>query len=88
MTSADIGRLIARAWSDEAFLSKLQLNPDEALKDCGLTAPPGLAMHVHANTATDVHIVIPARPRAAEAAPPTTEAGGGCHLHCRGNNSW
>lgn len=88
MTSADIGRVIARAWSEDSFRSRLQVDPSEALRECGLAQPEGVTIHFHMNTSSDLHIVIPEAPKVSVIPSGTAEEGGGCRLFCRGDNSW
>jgi hypothetical protein len=89
MNSFQLGALIARAWSDEAFKSKLLERPNEVLKECDIVVPDGTNLRVHANSALEIHIVIPEAPSDLRlAARDGSEDRGGCWLPCRGNNSW
>lgn len=52
--------IIDKAMRDEAFRQRLLRDPRGALKDAfGATIPPGVTIHVHEETTSDVHIVIP-----------------------------
>jgi hypothetical protein len=89
MTSFEMGQLIARAWSDEAFKSKLLTKPHEAVKECNIALRAGTSLRVHMNSETELHIVIPAPPAELEISnDESSDQGGGCWLPCRGNNSW
>lgn len=89
MTSFEMGSLIARAWSDEAFMSKLLTSPSDALKEYGIVLPLGVTLRVHANSQNEMHIVIPEAPSGLTlSGKESSEDRGSCWLPCRGNNSW
>lgn len=90
MKSADFGRLIAKAWSDNGFSSRLQESPESALSECGITPPTGVKVFVHANSPSELHLVIPEARRMHNDDEDGFEGGGSpsCWLKCRGNNSW
>lgn len=89
MISFEIGALIARAWSDGAFKAKLLANASEAVKEYGIVLPEGTTLSVHANSESEMHIVIPEAPSELRFSNNNSgEARGGCWLPCRGNNSW
>lgn len=49
-----------KAMRDEAFRQRLLRDPKGALQEAfGATIPAGMTIHVHEETASDVHIVIP-----------------------------
>ncbi len=53
-------KLKAKADEDEAFRARLLEDPRTAIKEVtGLTVPEGFSIHVHEETATDFHLVIP-----------------------------
>jgi hypothetical protein len=56
------GRLVVRAWSDEAFKVRLLAEPAPALAEQGIALPPGMQVRVHENTAALVHLSLPPRP--------------------------
>jgi hypothetical protein len=56
------GQLVARTWSDEAFKQRLLAEPGPALAEQGIALPPGVAVRVHENTPTVVHLALPPRP--------------------------
>src|SRR5579883_380921 len=52
--------IIDKAMRDEAFRQRLLSDPRGALQEAfGATIPPGVTIHIHEETASDVHIVIP-----------------------------
>jgi len=56
------GRLIAKAWSDLEFLNRLRADPKAAMKEVGITVPDGIEIQLLEDTATKVHLVVPAKP--------------------------
>ena len=60
--AASYGKIIARAWRDQAFKAKLIANPGAILKDAGVTVPAGVTVTVVENTDTHVHLVLPPKP--------------------------
>jgi hypothetical protein len=57
-----LAKVIARAWTDDTFRQWLHKDPVAALQDSGLKVPEGAKVHIHENTAKDVHVVIPTKP--------------------------
>lgn len=52
--------IIDKAMRDEAFRQRLLRDPRGALQDAfGASIPAGMTIHVHEESASDVHIVIP-----------------------------
>ena len=70
-------QVIARAMKDEAFRQQLLSNPKETLQSkLGITLPVGVSVHVHENTPTNLHLVLPAKTQTGE--PPVKfDPGGG-----------
>jgi len=60
-TAAEIeAQLQAKANEDEAFRAKLLEDPRGAIEDAtGLTVPESFAIHIHEESATDFHLVLP-----------------------------
>ncbi len=62
----DISRLwakvVAKAWADEAYKTKLMNDPAALLKAEGLPVPPGAQLKVVEDTANLRHLVLPALP--------------------------
>src|SRR5207249_5484104 len=60
-------QVIARAMKDEAFRQQLLSNPKETLQSkLGITLPVGVSVHVHENTPTNLHLVLPAKTQTGE----------------------
>ena len=58
----DYAKLVARAWSDEAFKAKLLNDPAAALKEAGIDVPTGVTVTVVENTDTVFHLILPPPP--------------------------
>ena len=56
------GKIVARAWRDPAFKAKLIADPAAALKQVGITVPPGMTVKVVENTDKQIHLVLPPKP--------------------------
>ena len=52
------GQLIAKAWSDEAFKTRLKA----AMKEVGMDAPEGVEIEVIESTHEKAYLVIPPKP--------------------------
>ena len=59
-------KIIAKAWSDEAFKQKLVSSPAAVLREEGVNLPAGVQLHVVENTAKVQYIVLPPKPTATE----------------------
>ncbi len=57
-----LAALIAKAWSDEAFLARLRKDPKAAMNEMGVTVPAGVAVEVLEATASKAYLVTPPRP--------------------------
>jgi hypothetical protein len=55
-----LGKVIARAWMDKDFRARLMKDPHAVLTEAGIHVHG--KVHVHENTGSDVHLVIPKRP--------------------------
>jgi len=55
-----LGKIIATAWMDPEFKSRLLTNPRATLAEGGLMPPPHLELHVVENTTKKNHITLPA----------------------------
>jgi Nitrile hydratase, alpha chain len=72
---AAYSKVVAKAWSDPAFKSKLMADPKAALSDAGVKVPADLTIKVVENTSKVFHLVIPE--------PPAVELmGGNTHGNC------
>ena len=60
-----VAAIIARAWSDEAFKTKLKSDPASALREMGLPLSENIRMHVVEDTATDWYFYLPPSPELA-----------------------
>ncbi len=56
------GRVVAKAWSDEAFKRRLVTDLEAVLKAEGVVVPEGVELRLVENTDKVVHLTIPARP--------------------------
>src|SRR5258706_368688 len=57
-----MGKLVAKCWSDEDFKKKILADPAATLKAEGMDVPAGVTVVVPENTASLFHLVIPAKP--------------------------
>jgi len=57
-----MGQLIAKCWSDDAFKQKLMSDPIPTLLENGIDIPEGLEVKTVENTDKVFHLVIPAKP--------------------------
>lgn len=55
-------KIIAKAWTDEAFKAKLLNNPIAVLKDYDIDVPKNAAVTVHPAHELDIHLVLPPKP--------------------------
>ena len=60
------GRIIAKAWADEAFKAALIADPIATLKAEGIPVPEGLSLTVVENTSAHLHLVLPPKPQEGE----------------------
>ena len=57
-----VAKIISKAWTDPDFKQRLLDHPREVLEEYEMEVPPGLTIHMHADTPTLEHGVIPAPP--------------------------
>jgi hypothetical protein len=74
----EIGKIIAKCWSDEAFKQKLLADPAATLKAEGVALPAGIQIKAIEDTAQTVHLVIPANPTELSDEQLDSAAGGFC----------
>lgn len=55
----DLGRVIARAWSEPDFKEKLKARPEEALAEMGVGIPEGTEIEVLENTSRKMYLALP-----------------------------
>jgi hypothetical protein len=60
------GRIVAKAWGDEAFKQRLLADPVSVLAAEGLIVPRGSEVRVVENTDKLVYFMLPARPAGAD----------------------
>ncbi len=58
--------IVTRAWSDERFRQALIDDPNKVLTEHGVPAKPGVHFVVVENEPNRVHLVLPAKPDAAQ----------------------
>jgi hypothetical protein len=56
------GRVVARAWADDAFKQRLLAEPAAALAEHGFNLPVGLAVRVYEDSSKVVHLTLPTAP--------------------------
>jgi Nitrile hydratase, alpha chain len=61
-----LGRVVIKAWQDEAFKRRLVADPRAVLEQHGLPPPNGKAVRVVENTADTVHLVLSCKPAEGE----------------------
>lgn len=59
-----MGRVVAKAWTDDAFNAKLLAKPKSALAQLDIALPAGMTIVARENTASMVHLVTTAKPLA------------------------
>jgi len=58
--------IIEKAWKDPAFKQALLKDPHAALRNFNIPMPDGVKLHVHEETASDLHMVLPPDPSKSE----------------------
>jgi hypothetical protein len=59
----DLSDIIRYAWRDAEFKQRLLTAPRATLEALlGVTLPPDLVIHIHEQTATEMHLVLPLPP--------------------------
>ena len=59
---ADYAKVVAKAWSDSDFKTKLLANPAAALAEVGVEVPAGITLKAVENTTNTLYLVIPPPP--------------------------
>ena len=60
-------QIVAKAMKDEAFRQHLLRDPKQTLeREFGLTIPHGVAIQIHEETPTTLHLVLPMKPLTAQ----------------------
>ena len=76
-----IGRIIAKAWADEAFKARLMADPVATLKAEGMAVPEGMTVTVVEDTPAHRHLVLPAPAAAGELADDALDGVSGGYAH-------
>ena len=56
-------KVVAKAWTDEAFKQKLLKNPEKTLKEMGLEFPKDMHVEIHEQTGKTIHFMLPQKPK-------------------------
>jgi Nitrile hydratase, alpha chain len=64
--SAAVGKVIARAWSDDGYKARLVANPKSVLTEAGIVIEDGPQLRAVEDTADVRHFVIPVAPAEGE----------------------
>ena len=81
-----LGRIIAKAWSDDGFKKRLLADPTATLKAEGLHVREGVEMRVVEDTDTVVHIVLRPKPTGELSIEDLEQVAGGGHYSCWNND--
>ncbi|MEA1671869.1 NHLP leader peptide family RiPP precursor [Nitrospirillum sp. BR 11163] len=60
--AAVTGRIVARAWADDAFKARLLADPEAVLRDEGVDLPASVTVRVAVDTDAVRTLVLPAKP--------------------------
>lgn len=63
---AAFGKVIAQAWSDDAYKARLVSDPASVLSEAGIELESGVSIEVVEDTASIRHLVLPAAPAEGE----------------------
>lgn len=56
------GKLVAKAWEDEAFKAELLSDPMKVFKENGIEVPGGTEVKIVENTTDTMHFILPPEP--------------------------
>lgn len=59
-------KILAKAWTDEAFKQRLLASPRTVLEEHGIDAPEGIEFKVVEQTNSVIHLILPPRPVSGE----------------------
>ena len=76
------GKVVAKAWSDPAYMEQLLSDPRGALADTGMDFPPDIEISVVQDSADKRHLVIPPPPPEGEVGDDALEAVAGGYICC------
>ena len=73
-------KVLAKAWSDPAYKTRLLADPAAALTELGLPVPKGRTLRVIEDTDSEMHVVLPRPPKGVELSDEVLDraVGGGC----------
>ena len=54
-----MGKIIAKAWADEAYKQRLTDNPANVLNEEGVPVPEGMTVKIVENTPALFHVILP-----------------------------
>jgi len=57
-----IAKVIAQVWNNPEFKASLLSDPRRALEQAGISFDPNTKIHVHQDSSSDYHLVLPERP--------------------------
>lgn len=65
----EMHEIISRAWAEPAFKEKLLSDPKRTIEaELGVTLPEEIEIHIHEQTPTVLHLILPMKPDTGEAA--------------------
>jgi hypothetical protein len=65
----EMHEIISRAWSDETFKQQLLSDPKRTIEsELGVTLPEEIEIHIHEQTPTVLHLILPMKPDTGETA--------------------
>ena len=81
------GKLVAKAWSDDAFKAKLLSDPVAAFAEAGVPIPAGKTVKVVENTEVNLYLVLPPAPEEELTEEALEQVAGGLTCSCLGTYS-
>ena len=81
---AAYGKVIAQAWSDDTYKSKLLADPATTLSEAGIQVPEDVTVKVTEQQAGEMHLMLPPKPAEGEINDEMLQsvAGGFCSCCC------
>ncbi len=58
----ELGRIVAKAWSDPIFKDRLKADPKSVLSEMGIEMPEGAEIEVVENTSSKTYLTLPISP--------------------------
>jgi hypothetical protein len=78
-TQKKMGKVVAKAWSDSAYLAKLRANPSAVLAEEGIAVPHNVKVKLVEDTGDTAHVVLPHRAKQGTSSGPEPMA---CKIFC------